>query len=318
MSIKKCSGDLSLQEKKQKRAAKAKAKGKGKTASKGRGKGGGGGRARGVKRCLDLDAVDLEENDDLADPQMQSEPSEIQLGPSSEIQLEPQHVAEGEDSTGRADADAPVIAEEQVAVAEEQVAVAEEQTAMVELTLPMKSEENTELIVEKTEIEESAPSSSSGAAAVPPLESGDGPVDGPAEISESAADRISGPRVYSTPDILQRLEPCGIFKIRLDFNALRFQLETKVKESDPRWLGQKIKSQKTFSKSFNSTGDWEFALGEVHRHMWDKFNLTKDRWPLKENMEEQCPGEIPADVISDLKPIMDTMPAATIYAKSKK
>ena len=309
MSIKKCSGDLSLQEKRQKKAAKAKAKAKGKTASKGRGKGGGGGRARGVKRRLDLDAVDLEENDDLADPQMQSE----HAGPSSEIQLEPQHVAEGEDSTGRADADAPVIAEEQVAT-EEQVAVAEEQTAMVELTLPMQSEENTELIVEKNEIEESAPSSSSGVAAVPPLESGDGPVDGPAAISESAADRMVGPRVYSTPDILQRLEPCGIFKIRLDFNAHRFQLETKV--NDPRWLGQK--SQKTFSKSFNSTGDWEFALGEIHRHMWDKFKLTKDRWRLKENMEEQCPGEIPADVISDLKPIMDTMPAATIYAKSKK
>ena len=186
MSIKKCSGDLSLQEKRQKRAAKAKAKAKGKTASKGRGKGGGGGRARGVKRRLDLDAVDLEENDDLADPQMQSE----HAGPSSEIQLEPQHVAEGEDSTGRADADAPVIAEEQVAVAEEQ-------TAMVELTLPMQSEENTELIVEKNEIEESAPSSSSGVAAVPPLESVDGPVDGPAEISESAADRMVGPSLFN-------------------------------------------------------------------------------------------------------------------------
>lgn len=49
--------------------------------------------------------------------------------------------------------------------------------------------------------------------------------------------------------------------------------------------------------------------------MWEKFNLTKDRWGLKENMEEQCPGEVPADVITDLKPIIARMPPATQYAK---
>ena len=78
-------------------------------------------------------------------------------------------------------------------------------------------------------------------------------------------------------------------------------------------LYQRVFSSKKTSEK--NSRDWESALVEIHRHMWEKFNLTKDRWGLKENMEEQCPGEVPADVITDLKPIIARMPPATQYAK---
>eukprot|EP00434_Breviolum_minutum_P025129 symbB.v1.2.022202.t1/scaffold1958.1/size138524/13 len=305
------SGNLA---KKQKRLAKAKAKPKASTKGKGKGraKSKGGSKGRGVKRRLDLDnAVESEcEENHGAEAEDSTVPVDA-----------PQHVAEGEASTVPADADAPVLAEveEQVAVAvEEQVAVAEEQVANVdEPTLPMESEHKDELIQEKSEIEieeSGAAQSSSGVGdeVVPPVVP-------PGDSGAEAAVRVVGPRVFTTADILERIEPYGIFKVRLDFNAHRFQLETKVKENDPRWVGQK--AQKTLSKSFQlkrtsaSSRGWESALVEIHKHIWEKFNLAKDRWGLRENMEEQRPGEVPADVITDLKPIIARMPPATQYAK---
>ena len=282
-----------------------------------------------MKRRLDLDNAvesECEENHGSAGHSPHVSEAEDSTVPADA----PQHVAEGEVSTIPADADAPVLAEEQVAVAEEQVAVAEEQVVNFdEPTLPMESEHRDELIQEKSEIEieeSGAASSSSGVRdevvpPVEPLESGEGPgdIDNGAEAEAAVRDRVVGPRVFTTPEVLERIEPHGIFKVRLDFNAHRFQLETKVKENDPRWVGQK--AQKTLSKSFQLkktsaySRDWESALVEIHKHMWEKFNLTKDRWGLRENMEEQRPGEVPADVITDLKPIIARMPPATQYAK---
>ena len=124
--------------------------------------------------------------------------------------------------------------------------------------------------------------------------------------SASGGPRSSGPRLHYTPDILARLEPCHIFKLRLNFNDHRFTLDTR-NASDERWIDSM--KQKSWSKGFKITRDWEGALKAVHQHMWEKFSVTQDRWPLRAGMSEQQPGEVPADVIDDLKPIILGMPA---------
>lgn len=125
------------------------------------------------------------------------------------------------------------------------------------------------------------------------------------------APRASGPKIHSSPEILKRLEPCSIFKLRLNFNDHRFTCETKAPQ-DPRWID--AFGQKTFSKGFKITRDWQGALKKVHEHMWEKFKLTEDTFPLQ-NVAEQLPGEIPADVIADLAGIINQMPEPRVYGK---
>ena len=168
-----------------------------------------------MKRRLDLD--DAVESECEENPGSAGHSTHVAEAEDSTVPADaPQHVAV---STVPADADAPVLVEEQVAVAEEQVAVAEEQVAKVdEPTLPMESEHKDELIQEKSEIEieesgAAASGSGVGAEVVPsvdPLESGEGPDDS----GDEAAVRVVGPRVFTTPNILSRIEPCGIFKVR--------------------------------------------------------------------------------------------------------
>eukprot|EP00438_Fugacium_kawagutii_P003396 Skav225500 [mRNA] locus=scaffold1721:99299:106847:+ [translate_table: standard] len=161
----------------------------------------------------------------------------------------------------------------------------------------------------------SEPSSGSACAAPPPPNPAG--VDPPAsQASEPAsgsagAARSSGPKIHSTPDILRKLEPCDMFKVRLSFNDHRFKCETHPSANDDRWIGSfRFKS---FSKGFKISRDWEGALKEVHRHMWEKFNLSRDRYPLSSGVSEQKAGEVPADVLRDLKPIVDSMPEAKVY-----
>lgn len=100
------------------------------------------------------------------------------------------------------------------------------------------------------------------AAAAPP------PPEPQAPAEAEAAPRACGPRVHSTPEILQRLEPCSTFKLRLNFGDHRFTVETMAKEKDPRWIDKF--GQRSFSKGFKLTRDWQPALRAVHEHMWQK------------------------------------------------
>ena len=86
--------------------------------------------------------------------------------------------------------------------------------------------------------------------------------------------RRGGTKVHSTPDIWKRLEPCSVFKMRLNFNDHRFTCDTKA-EKDPRWID--IYGQKTYSKGFKLTRDWQSALRKVHQWRWEKFDLFPGR-----------------------------------------
>ena len=130
----------------------------------------------------------------------------------------------------------------------------------------------------------------------------------PADPPE-ARQRSSGPRVNSTPtEILQRIEPCSIFRLRLNFGDHRFTVETVAKEKDPRWIAPFNKG--TFSRTFKVSRDWKSSLKAVHEHMWKKWKLSQDVHPLARGMVEQMPGEIDPQIFTDLEPIIDAMPAA--------
>lgn len=142
-----------------------------------------------------------------------------------------------------------------------------------------------------------------GPVAVPP----ERPPAAAADAAAEAAPRSSGPKVHSTPEILQRLEPCPTFKIRLNFCDHRFTLDTLTKVKDDRWIDKF--AQKSFSRGFKINRDWKSALQAVHEHTWQKWSLAKDKHPLAPGVAEQTPGEIDPDIFTDLAPVIAAMPA---------
>ena len=145
---------------------------------------------------------------------------------------------------------------------------------------------------------DAASSSTVGAAAVRALST----------VGAGGGSRASGPKVYSTPEILASLEPCQAFKIGLNNTDHRFFVSTK--RHSERFIPPYDK--KTFSKSFVNY-PWQESLCDVHRHCWEKFNLTE--WPL-ENARRQNPGEVPEDVLRHLEDVVKKMPKPKIYHKS--
>ena len=84
-------------------------------------------------------------------------------------------------------------------------------------------------------------------------------------------------------------------------------METMTKEKDPRWIDKF--AQRSFSKGFKLTRDWQPALRAVHEHMWQKWKLAENKYPLAPGVQEQTPGEVDQQVFSDLEPVIAGMPA---------
>ena len=145
----------------------------------------------------------------------------------------------------------------------------------------------------------------------------------PAELAAPAQDdapevpapaRQPGPRVHSTPLLLKSLEPMDWFKLRLDKNAHRFQVEMD-KRTVQHELWDSVHRQMYFSRSFKATGDWKVALAEVHTWMWEKCLLAG--LDLGPGFRDQIPGEVPDEVLEGLKDEMSALPPPRVYTKRK-
>lgn len=123
-----------------------------------------------------------------------------------------------------------------------------------------------------------------------------------------------GPRVYSTPALLVKCEPHCQFKIRLNYNEHRFIGES-IRVNSDAFIGSQ--RQKTYSRKFGVSRSWEKALSEVHLWLWEKWQVVEQDFPLADSCARQVPGEVPADVLQELAPIILDMPAEKIYVKSK-
>ena len=123
-----------------------------------------------------------------------------------------------------------------------------------------------------------------------------------------------GPRVYSTPALLLKCEPHCQFKIRLNYNEHRFIGES-IRVNSDAFIGSH--RQKTYSKKFGASRSWQEALCEVHQWLWEKWQIVEQDFPLADSCARQVPGEVPADVLEALGPIVLDMPAEKIYVKSK-
>ena len=107
------------------------------------------------------------------------------------------------------------------------------------------------------------------------------------------------------------------FKIRLNYNEHRFIGEC-IRVTSDAFIG--VHRQKTYSKKFSKTGSgrsWQEALHEVHKWLWEKWQIVESEFPLTPTCVRQVPGEVPADVLAELVPIIRDMPAEKIYSKAK-
>ena len=125
-----------------------------------------------------------------------------------------------------------------------------------------------------------------------------------------AGPRVVGPRIHSTPALLKSIEPMDWFKLRLDKNAHRFQVEMDKKKTVQHRLWDAKHRQMYYSNTFKKKS-WQDALSQVHEWMWEKAILAG----LDTSEPAQVPGQVPVQVLDGLKHEMDSLPAPKDYAK---
>ena len=319
-----------FQEKAKKKAAKGKGKSKGKGKVKGRSKGKGrSGRGSGKgaasssgrKRKREAeedderpgkeasDAVKMEDEEDLEEEEAQV--NFVNSGNCVNSDVEDPLPNPGEaNETERAEA-AAELAEEAAPPAE----LAEEAAPAAEVAEGASPSEVAEGAPPAELAEAAAPAAELAEAAAPAAELA--PPAQPAEPARPAPvpGRDVGPRVHSTPALLRSIEPNSWFKLRLDKNAHRFQVEMDKNRTVQHELWDSTQRQMYYSRSFKATGDWKTALQEVHTWMWEKFVLAG--LELGPGIRDQIPGEVPDEVFEGLKDEMRALPPPRNYNRRK-
>ena len=317
-----------FQEKAKKKAAKgkgkSKAKGKVKGRSKGKGRSGrgsgkGAASSSGRKRKREADderpgkeasdAVKMEDEEDLEEEEAQV--NFVNSGNCVNSDVEDPLPNPGEaNETERAEA-AAELAEEAAPPAE----LAEEAAPAAEVAEGASPSEVAEGAPPAELAEAAAPAAELAEAAAPAAELA--PPAQPAEPARPAPvpGRDVGPRVHSTPALLRSIEPNSWFKLRLDKNAHRFQVEMDKNRTVQHELWDSTQRQMYYSRSFKATGDWKTALQEVHTWMWEKFVLAG--LELGPGIRDQIPGEVPDEVFEGLKDEMRALPPPRNYNRRK-
>ena len=71
-----------------------------------------------------------------------------------------------------------------------------------------------------------------------------------------------------------------------------------------------------FSRSFVNK-EWTTALSEIHHRLWEKWSFVSEKLPLEAGRQPQKPGEVPQNVINNLKPFIEKLPEKkSYYAKN--
>ena len=318
-----------FQEKAKKKAAKgkgkSKAKGKVKGRSKGKGRSGrgsgkGAASSSGRKRKREADderpgkeasdAVKMEDEEDLEEEEAQV--NFVNSGNCVNSDVEDPLPNPGEaNETERAEA-AAELAEEAAPPAE----LAEEAAPAAEVAEGASPSEVAEGAPPAELAEAAAPAAELAEAAAPAAELA--PPAQPAEPARPAPvpGRDVGPRVHSTPALLRSIEPNSWFKLRLDKNAHRFQVEMDKNRTVQHELWDSTQRQMYYSRSFKATGDWKTALQEVHTWMWEKFVLAG--LELGPGIRDQIPGEVPDEVFEGPKDEMSALPPPRNYNNRRK
>ena len=318
-----------FQEKAKKKAAKgkgkSKAKGKVKGRSKGKGRSGrgsgkGAASSSGRKRKREADderpgkeasdAVKMEDEEDLEEEEAQV--NFVNSGNCVNSDVEDPLPNPGEANETECAEAAAELAEEAAPPAE----LAEEAAPAAEVAEGASPSEVAEGAPPAELAEAAAPAAELAEAAAPAAELA--PPAQPAEPARPAPvpGRDVGPRVHSTPALLRSIEPNSWFKLRLDKNAHRFQVEMDKNRTVQHELWDSTQRQMYYSRSFKATGDWKTALQEVHTWMWEKFVLAG--LELGPGIRDQIPGEVPDEVFEGLKDEMSALPPPRNYNNRRK
>lgn len=112
-------------------------------------------------------------------------------------------------------------------------------------------------------------------------------------------------RRRSPEEIMVLLEPPGC-KFGISHQDHRF---TSTWKKDHKELGG-VLGQKSFTRTFVRDEKeitnkkrmlWPAALKEVHKHNWDKWEIVKSDYPLGDGEDAQVGGQIPDDILEQLK-----------------
>lgn len=156
------------------------------------------------------------------------------------------------------------------------------------------------------------PASSSGAN--PPLQDvGSDAVAPPSSKQVPHTKGVPRPKIYFTPvEVLSAMLPPGC-KIVPNHNEHRLSTT---------WMGATdgvpidLKG-KFFQESFVNK-EWTTALSEIHHRLLEKLSCVSEKLPLA-GRQPQKPGEVPQDVINNLKPFIKKLPEKrSYYAKNAK
>ena len=122
----------------------------------------------------------------------------------------------------------------------------------------------------------------------------------PSSSAKAAAKpRVGGPKVYTSPaEILCQMSPPQC-TISINFNDVRFVAKFHVDHE--RWTPFEEFNNRSKSRRFRDA-DWKTALASVHKWCWEKWDVCRDIFPLEEDMAEQQPGHVPAELLSALQP----------------
>ena len=123
--------------------------------------------------------------------------------------------------------------------------------------------------------------------------------------STSGGPRASAPKLYKSPEeILSKIAPPGCV-IGLSFVDHRFNCRYAVKDDVLIGLAYEAPHK---TASFAQRRTWQEALQTIHQFCWEKWGLVKANHPLPSDQVAQAPGEIPAEVLEALGPIIETLP----------
>ena len=129
-----------------------------------------------------------------------------------------------------------------------------------------------------------------------------------------AVRRVHGPHApaaFSSPaDILSELEPP---ECKLSLNANDWRWVSSFRCQSELFI-DKLQA-KFHTKTFDA-GNWKSKLQDIHRFIWNKWDLIREQYPLPQGKSEQIPGIVPPGIFEQLAPIIQRLPPAKKYHSS--
>jgi hypothetical protein len=140
------------------------------------------------------------------------------------------------------------------------------------------------------------------------------PVDAHGNADKAKPSRIyptGAVKEHKTPDCLKKLN-CPNGSLNLDSKAHRFvaNLASNTRDvTNQKLVAPFIQGSKSSNFDKNTVKDWQTSLKDCHFWMWTRYGRINPNRPC------QIAGQIPADILDELAPIIQQLPDKVEYGK---